>query len=295
MSLFKGSAVALVTPFHADGSINFEKLTELVEWQIAEKTDAIIACGTTGESSTLKDDEHLAVIEHIIKAAKGRVPVIAGTGSNDTAYGIWLSLEAQKLGADALLVVTPYYNKPTQKGLIANFTAIADAVSIPIILYSVPGRTGVNIEPATVAALAKHPNIAGIKEASGNIAQVVEIARLIPEDFMLYSGNDEMVVPLLSVGGHGVISVVANIKPRETHDMVINFLEGNLAASRKIQLELKPLIDALFCESNPIPVKTALNLMGKDAGPLRLPLTEMSEHTLAHLTREMKAIGLIPQ
>jgi len=293
MSLFKGSAVALVTPFHADGSINFEKLAELVEWQIAEKTDAIIACGTTGESSTLKDDEHLAVIEHIIKAAKGRVPVIAGTGSNDTAYGIWLSLEAQKLGADALLVVTPYYNKPTQKGLIANFTAIADAVSIPIILYSVPGRTGVNIEPATVATLAKHPNIAGIKEASGNIAQVVEIARLIPEDFMLYSGNDEMVVPLLSVGGHGVISVVANIKPRETHDMVVNFLEGNLAASRKIQLEMKPLIDALFCESNPIPVKTALNLMGKEVGPLRLPLTDMSENTLAHLTREMKAIGLL--
>ncbi len=293
MALFKGSAVALVTPFHADGSINFEKLAELVEWQIAEKTDAIIACGTTGESSTLNDAEHLAVIEHIIKAAKGRVPVIAGTGSNDTAYGVWLSREAEKLGADALLVVTPYYNKPTQKGLIANFTAIADAVNIPIILYSVPGRTGVNIEPATVAALAKHPNIAGIKEASGNIAQVVEIARVIPDDFMLYSGNDEMVVPLLSVGGHGVISVLANIKPRETHDMVMNYLDGNLAASRKIQLELKPLIDALFCESNPIPVKTALNLMGKEVGPLRLPLTDMSENTLAHLTREMKAIGLL--
>ncbi len=293
MALFKGSAVALVTPFHADGSVNFDKLAELVEWQIAEKTDAIIACGTTGESSTLKDDEHLAVIGHIIKAANGRVPVIAGTGSNDTAYGIWLSKEAEKLGADALLVVTPYYNKPTQKGLIANFTAIADAVNIPIILYSVPGRTGVNIEPSTVAALAKHPNIAGIKEASGNIAQVVEIARLIPEDFMLYSGNDEMVVPLLSVGGHGVISVLANIKPRETHDMVVRYLEGDVQGSRKLQLELKPLIDALFCESNPIPVKTALNLMGKDVGPLRLPLTDMADSTLAHLTQEMKAIGLI--
>lgn len=293
MALFKGSAVALVTPFHADGSVNFDKLAELVEWQIAEKTDAIIACGTTGESSTLKDDEHLAVIEHIIKAANGRVPVIAGTGSNDTAYGIWLSKEAEKLGADALLVVTPYYNKPTQKGLIANFTAIADAVNIPIILYSVPGRTGVNIEPSTVAVLAKHPNISGIKEASGNIAQVVEIARLIPEDFMLYSGNDEMVVPLMSVGGHGVISVLANIKPRETHDMVIKYLEGDVQGSRKIQLELKPLIDALFCESNPIPVKTALNLMGKDVGPLRLPLTDMADSTLAHLTQEMKAIGLI--
>lgn len=293
MSLFKGSAVALVTPFHADGSINFEKLAELVEWQIAEKTDAIIACGTTGESSTLKDDEHLAVIEHIIKAAKGRVPVLAGTGSNDTDYGIWLSKEAEKLGADALLVVTPYYNKPTQKGLIANFTAIADAVDIPLVLYSVPGRTGVNIEPATVAALAQHPRIAGIKEASGNIAQVVEIARLIPEDFMLYSGNDEMVVPLLSVGGHGVISVVANIMPRATHDMVAYFHQGNIAASRKIQLDMKHLIDALFCESNPIPVKTALNLMGKNVGPLRLPLTEMADNTLAHLTRELKASGLI--
>lgn len=293
MALFKGSAVALVTPFHADGSVNFEKLAELVEWQIAEKTDAIVACGTTGESSTLKDDEHLAVIEHVIKAANGRVPVIAGTGSNDTAYGIWLSKEAEKLGADALLVVTPYYNKPTQKGLIANFTAIADAVQIPIILYSVPGRTGVNIEPSTVATLAKHPNISGIKEASGNIAQVVEIARLIPEGFMLYSGNDEMVVPLLSVGGHGVISVLANIKPRQTHDMVTRYLEGDVQGSRKIQLELKPLIDALFCESNPIPVKTALNLMGKDVGPLRLPLTDMADSTLAHLTQEMKASGLI--
>lgn len=293
MALFKGSAVALVTPFHGDGSVNFEKLAELVEWHIAEKTDAIIACGTTGESSTLNDEEHLAVIEHVIKSAKGRIPVIAGTGSNDTRYGIWLSQEAEKLGADALLVVTPYYNKPTQKGLIANFTAIADAVSIPIILYSVPGRTGVNIEPATVATLAKHPNIAGIKEASGNIAQVVEIARLIPADFMLYSGNDEMVVPLLSLGGHGVISVVANITPRATHDMVMNYLEGNVAESRNLQLSLKPLIDALFCESNPIPVKTALNLMGRQVGPLRLPLTDMSDNTLAHLTREMKAAGLI--
>lgn len=293
MALFKGSAVALVTPFHADGTVNFEKLAELVEWQIAEKTDAIIACGTTGESSTLKDDEHLAVIEHVIKAAKGRVPVIAGTGSNDTAYGVWLSCEAEKLGADALLVVTPYYNKPTQKGLIANFTAIADAVNIPIILYSVPGRTGVNIDPATVAILANHPNIAGIKEASGNISQVVEIARVIPKDFMLYSGNDDMVIPLLSVGGHGVISVLANIMPRETHDMVMNYLNGNLSASVKTQLELKPLVDALFCESNPIPVKTALNLMGKEVGPLRLPLTDMADSTLAHLTQEMKAVGLI--
>lgn len=293
MAVFKGSAVALVTPFHADGSVNFEKLEQLVEWQISEKTDAIIACGTTGESSTLNDEEHLAVIEHIIKAAKGRVPVIAGTGSNDTRYGVWLSKEAEKLGADALLVVTPYYNKPTQKGLLASFTAIADAVNIPIILYSVAGRTGVNIEPATVAQLAKHPNIVGIKEASGNIAQVAEIARLVPDDFLMYSGNDEMVVPLLSLGGQGVISVVANIKPRETHEMVMHYLEGNLAEARRLQLDMKPLIDALFCESNPIPVKTALNLMGKEVGPLRLPLTEMEDHTLARLTHEMKASGLL--
>lgn len=293
MSLFKGSAVALVTPFHADGSVNFPKLEELVEWQIANGTDAIVACGTTGEASTLDNDEHLAVIGHVVKTAAGRVPVIAGTGSNDTAFGVWLSQEAEKLGADALLVVTPYYNKPTQKGLIVNFTAIADAVSIPVILYSVPGRTGVNIEPATVAELAKHPNILGIKEASGNISQVAEIARLIPEGFSLYSGNDDMVVPLMALGGQGVISVLANIMPGETHRMAASFLEGNLQEARRLQLELKPLIDALFCESNPIPVKTALNLMGKEAGPLRLPLTEMADNTLARLKQEMHAVGLL--
>ncbi len=293
MSLFKGSAVALVTPFHADGTVNFPKLEELVEWQISQGTDAIVACGTTGEASTLDNDEHLAVIGHVVKCAAGRVPVIAGTGSNDTAFGVWLSQEAEKLGADALLVVTPYYNKPTQKGLIVNFTAIADAVGIPLILYSVPGRTGVNIEPATVAELAKHPNIQGIKEASGNISQVAEIARVIPEGFSLYSGNDDMVVPLMSLGGQGVISVLANIMPGETHRMAASFLEGNLQEARRLQLELKPLIDALFCESNPIPVKTALNLMGKEAGPLRLPLTEMADNTLARLKQEMHAVGLL--
>lgn len=293
MALFKGSAVALVTPFHPDGTVNYEKIEELVEWQISEGTDAIVACGTTGESSTLDNDEHLAVIAKVIQVVKGRVPVIAGTGSNDTAFGIWLSQEAEKLGADALLVVTPYYNKPTQKGLIVNFKAIADAVSIPVILYGVPGRTGVNIEPATVSALAAHPNICAIKEASGNISQVAEIARVVPEGFTLYSGNDDMVVPLLSLGGEGVISVLANIMPRETHDMVASFLSGDVAEARRIQLRLKPLIDALFCESNPIPVKTALNLMGKDVGPLRLPLTDMEDSTLERLKREMAAVGLI--
>lgn len=295
MSLFQGSAVALVTPFHPDGSVNYEKLAELVEWQIAEGTDAIVACGTTGESSTLDNDEHLAVIECVIKQVGGRVPVIAGTGSNDTAFGVWLSKEAEKLGADALLVVTPYYNKPTQKGLIQNFTAIADAVNIPVILYNVPGRTGVNIDPPTVAELAKHPNICALKEASGNISQVAEIARLVPEDFDLYSGNDDMIVPLMSLGGKGVISVLANIAPRKTHEMAAAYLNGNPTEACKLQLELKPLIDALFCESNPIPVKTALNLMGKNAGPLRLPLTDMADHTLARLSNELKAAGLISQ
>lgn len=293
MSLFKGSAVALVTPFHPNGKVNFEKLAELVEWQIQEKSDAIVACGTTGEASTLIDAEHIAVIEHVVKTAAGRVPVIGGTGSNDTAHGIELCKAAQRVGADALLCVTPYYNKPTQKGLIACFTAMADAVSIPMILYSVPGRTGVNIEPSTVEELAKHPNIKGIKEASGNIAQVVEIARRIPEDFMLYSGNDEMVVPLLSVGGHGVISVLANVVPRETHDMVAAWHSKDFETAKNLQLKYKPLIDALFCESNPIPVKTALNMMGKEAGPFRLPLTPMVECNEEKLEAVMKEYGLI--
>jgi len=293
MSLFKGSAVALVTPFHSDGSVNFEKLTELVEWQIAKKTDAIVACGTTGEASTLKDEEHLAVIGHCVKVVAGRVPVIAGTGSNDTLHGIELCKGAEELGADALLCVTPYYNKPTQKGLIVSFSAMADAVNIPMILYSVQGRTGVNIEPSTVQELSQHPRIAGIKEASGNIAQVVEIARLIPKDFMLYSGNDEMVLPLLSVGGHGVISVMANIVPTETRDMVAAWHAGDFETAKNLQLNLKPLVDALFCESNPIPVKTALNLMGWEVGPFRLPLTEMADNTLARLVNELKAYNLI--
>lgn len=293
MALFKGSGVALVTPFNSDQSVNYEKLTELVEWQISQGTDAIIVCGTTGEASTLNDEEHLSVIEHVVKTVGGRIQVIAGTGSNDTPYAVKLSLAAEKIGVDALLIVTPYYNKPTQKGLIANFTAIADAVSIPIILYSVPGRTGVNIEPETVAELAKHPRIQGIKEASGNISQVVEIARLMPKDFALYSGNDDMVVPLLSVGGQGVISVLANIMPRETHNMVMSFLNGEIEESKNLQLKLKPLVDALFCESNPIPIKTSLNLMGKNVGPLRLPLTDMVEDNLNRLKVQLKSIQLI--
>jgi 4-hydroxy-tetrahydrodipicolinate synthase len=293
MSLFKGSGVAVVTPFDADNNINYPKLKELIDWQIAEKTDAIIICGTTGEAPTLRDDEHMDAIRFAVEAVAGRVPLIAGTGSNDTQHAIEMSMFAESVGADGLLLVTPYYNKATQQGLIKHFWTIADHVNIPMILYSVPGRTAVNIDPQTVLALSKHPNIQGIKEASGNISQVVEIARLIPEDFYLYSGNDDMIVPLLSVGGHGVISVLSNIMPRETHDMVMNYLEGDIAGSVRLQLGLKPIIDALFCEVNPIPVKTALNLMGKDVGKLRPPLYEMEVKNLERLTREMKAAGLI--
>lgn len=293
MSLFKGAGVAIVTPFDADNKINFPKLKELIDWQISEKTDAIIICGTTGEAPTLRDDEHMEAIKFAVEAVAGRVPVIAGTGSNDTQHAIEMSQYAESVGADGLLLVTPYYNKATQSGLIRHFNAIADSVNIPIILYSVPGRTSVNIDPQTVLALSKHPNIQGIKEASGNIAQVVEIARLIPEDFYLYSGNDDMIVPLMSVGGDGVISVLSNIMPRETHDMVMHYLSGNFAKSLELQLGLKPLIDALFCEVNPIPVKTALNLMGKEVGPLRGPLYEMELKNVERLERELRAAGLL--
>lgn len=293
MSLFKGAGVAIVTPFDADNRINFPKLKELIDWQIEEKTDAIIICGTTGEAPTLRDEEHMEAIKFAVEAVAGRVPVIAGTGSNDTQHAIEMSEYAESVGADALLLVTPYYNKATQRGLVRHFTSIADRVSIPMILYSVPGRTSVNIDPQTVLTLSDHPNIQGIKEASGNISQVVEIARLIPEDFRLYSGNDDMIVPLLSVGGHGVISVLSNIMPRQTHDMVMHYLEGRCKESVKLQLGLKPLIDALFCEVNPIPVKTALNLMGKEVGPLRGPLYDMEPKNLERLEKELKAAGLI--
>jgi 4-hydroxy-tetrahydrodipicolinate synthase len=293
MSLFKGAGVAIVTPFDADNKINFPKLQELIDWQIAEKTDAIIICGTTGEAPTLRDEEHMEAIKFAVKAVGGRVPVIAGTGSNDTQHAVEMSQYAESVGADALLLVTPYYNKATQPGLIRHFTTIADSVSIPMILYSVPSRTSVNIDPQTVLTLSKHPNIQGIKEASGNIAQVVEIARLIPDDFYLYSGNDDMIVPLLSVGGHGVISVLSNVMPRQTHDMVMAYLEGDYAKAVELQLGLKPLVNALFCEVNPIPVKTALNLMGKEVGPLRGPLYEMEPKNVEFLKNELKAAGLI--
>ncbi len=292
MTLFKGSGVALVTPFKS-GKIDFEKLKELLNWHVDEGTDAIIICGTTGEAATLNDEEHKAAMKYTVEIINGRIPVIAGTGSNDTAYAIQLCQYAENVGVDALLLVTPYYNKTTQKGLVAHYTAIADSVNIPIILYNVPGRTGLNILPSTVAQLAKHPNIKGVKEASGNISQVAEIARLVPDDFSIYSGNDDMVVPLMSLKGSGVISVVANIAPKDTHDMVQKFLDGDLKGSCELQLKMKALIDALFIEVNPIPVKAAMNLMNLCSDELRLPLTEMSEGNLNILIDRMKEYGLI--
>lgn len=291
MSLFKGSGVAIVTPFKND-EIDYKKLEELIEWHIEEKTDSIIICGTTGESATMTDEERKKAIKFTVDTVNKRIPVIAGTGSNNTKYSVELSQYAENIGADGLLVVTPYYNKATEKGLIEHYEAIANNVNIPIIVYNVPGRTGVNILPKTIYELSKHPNIRGVKEASGNIAQVVEIARLCKDNFYIYSGNDDMIVPLLSVGGVGVISVVANILPRDTHDMVFAYLEGNLEKSKELQLDMKPLIDALFIEVNPIPVKEAMNLLGMEVGPTRLPLTSMAENTKETLKNEMKNYGL---
>lgn len=291
--IFKGSAVALVTPFDENGNVNFDKIKELVDFQIENGTDAIVACGTTGEASTMNDEEHLAAIKAIIDAANKRVPVIAGTGGNDTAHSIYLSQEAEKLGADALLIITPYYNKANKSGLRKHFVSIANSVKLPIILYNVPSRTKVNIPPALVADLARNvDNIVALKEACGDLAQVAEVCRLVPDDFAVYSGNDDSILPLLSLGGSGVISVLANVCPRETHDLVAKFFEGNIEGSRKLQLGMKPLIDALFIEVNPVPVKTAVNLLGFNVGDLRLPLAEMEEEDLEVLKRELVNWGL---
>lgn len=292
MSLFKGSGVAIVTPFK-NGKIDFNKLGDLLNWHVEQGTDAIIICGTTGEASTLSDEEHKEAIKYTVEKINGRIPVVAGTGSNDTAYAVQMSQYAEAVGTDALLLVTPYYNKATQKGLIAHFTIIADSVSIPIILYNVPSRTGVNILPSTIAELAKHQNIKGVKEASGIISQVAEIARLVPDDFYIYSGNDDMIVPLMSLKGSGVISVVANIAPKDTHEMVRKYLDGDVKGSCELQLDMKPLIDALFIEVNPIPVKAAMKLMNLLDGEIRLPLTEMSDEALSVLEKRMKEYGLI--
>ena len=289
--LFEGSGVAIVTPFK-DGKINYDAMGNLIEWHIENKTDAIIVCGTTGESATMSDEERKTTIKFVVDKVNKRIPVIAGSGSNNTAYSVELSKYCQEVGADGLLVVTPYYNKSTQDGLIKHFTTIAESVDLPIILYNVPGRTGVNIKPTTVEKLSKVKNIVAIKEASGDISQVAEISRLCGDDFAIYSGNDDQIVPILSLGGSGVISVLANVLPKETHDIVEKYLSGDIEEARKLQLSLNELVSSLFIEVNPIPVKAAMNLMGLEAGELRLPLVEISEANLKVLADNMKKCGI---
>lgn len=288
--LFAGSGVAIVTPFTEDG-INFTKLGELIEYQIKEKTDAIIICGTTGESSTMSDEEHKAAIKYAVDKVAGRIPVIAGTGSNDTRYCIELSKYAEDAGADGLLLVTPYYNKATQKGLVEHYSLVAKNVKIPMILYNVPSRTGLNILPETLKALSEVENIVAIKEASGNISQVAEMAALCGDNMYIYSGNDDQVVPLLSLSGKGVISVIANIAPRDTHDMVLKYLEGDVKGSMDLQLKMIDLVKSLFIEVNPIPVKEALNMLGFEVGRCRLPLTDMSEKNAEMLKNSLRKYG----
>lgn len=293
MSIFTGAGVAIVTPMKPNGEVNFEKLGEILEEQIAGKTDAIIICGTTGESSTMTHEEHLETIKYTVEKVNKRIPVIAGTGSNCTETAIYLSKEAEKVGADGLLLVSPYYNKSTQKGLIAHYTAIAEAVNIPIILYNIAGRTGINIQPETIAYLVKNvENIVGVKEASGNISQVAEIAALTEGKCDIYSGNDDQIVPIMSLGGKGVISVLSNVAPEYTHDIAAKYLEGKVEESCKMQLDALPLVHALFCEVNPIPVKTAMNMMGKEVGPMRMPLCEMEDAHKEVLRKAMKDFGL---
>lgn len=294
MPIFKGAGVAIVTPFTQDDKVNFEELGKMIDFQIAGGTDAIIICGTTDESSTLTHEEHDACIKFAVEHTAGRVPVIAGTGSNSTAEAIRLSTHAQNNGADALLLVTPYYNKATQKGLIQHYTAIANSVDLPIILYNVPSRTGVNILPQTAVTLAKNvKNIVAVKEASGNISQVAELAALADGCIDIYSGNDDQVVPLLSLGGVGVISVLSNVMPKLTHDMVMSYLNGDVKLSRQLQLSVMNLNKALFCEVNPIPVKEALNMMGWNAGAVRSPLCEMEPQHKELLRKELAAMKLI--
>ena len=293
MAIFKGAGVALVTPFHEDESVNYEALESLIEMQIEGQTDAIIVCGTTGEPSTMTEEERTSVIKFVVEKVNKRVPVIAGTGGNNTRSSVEASKRAEELGADGLLVVTPYYNKATQEGLYLHYKAIADAVNIPIIMYNVPSRTGLNILPETAVRIAREcPNVVGIKEASGNISQVATLAALSKGVLDIYSGNDDQIVPILSLGGIGVISVLSNIAPKDTHDMVMEYLEGDRNLALELQLKYIDVISALFCEVNPIPVKAALNLMGKNAGVLRLPLTEMSEKNKAVLEKAMSEVEI---
>lgn len=294
MAIFKGAGVAIVTPFHQDGSVNYEAFGKLIDFQVENGTDAIIVCGTTGEASTLTHEEHLDVIKYCVERVNHRIPVVAGTGSNCTETAIYLSQEAEKYGVDGLLVVTPYYNKATQKGLFEHFKAIADSVKVPIILYNVPGRTGCNMTPETIVKLCKEvSNIVGVKEASGNISQVARLMHLADGCVDLYSGNDEQIVPLLSLGGLGVISVLSNVAPKETHDICAKYFEGDVKGSCELQLKAIPVIDALFCEVNPIPVKAGLNHMGMEAGPMRRPLTDMEEANSEKLKNAMKDFGIL--
>lgn len=294
MALFEGAGVALVTPFKENGEVNYEKLEEIVEEQIAGGTDTNIACGTTGEASTMTHEEHLDVIEYICRVTKKRIPVVAGTGSNCTETAVYLSAEAEKRGADGLLLVSPYYNKATQKGLMAHFTAVADAVKIPVILYNIPGRTGVTIKPETIAALCRDvDNIVGVKEASGNFSAIATLMSLSDGKVDLYSGNDDQIVPLLSLGGKGVISVLSNVAPRQTHDICASYFAGDVKTSAGLQLKAIPLITELFSEVNPIPVKAAMNMMGKGVGPLRMPLTEMEPQNQEKLKKAMTAYGIL--
>ena len=294
MAIFKGAGVAIVTPMKDNYEVNYEKLDEILEEQIAGKTDCIVICGTTGESATLSEEEHMEAIRFTIDRVNHRIPVIAGTGSNCTATAIQMSKEADEAGADGILLVTPYYNKGTQNGLIAHFTSIAQEVKIPAVLYNVPSRTGCNLQPKTVAHLVKNvENIVGIKEASGDIGHVAQLMNLCDGKIDLYSGNDDQVVPILSLGGLGVISVLSNVAPEYVHNMVYKFFEGDVAGSCKMQLDAIPVINALFSEVNPIPVKAAMNLQGKEVGPLRLPLTEMEQQNKEVLKKAMEDLGIL--
>ena len=294
MAVFTGAGVAIVTPFHQNGEVNYDKLGELIEYQVNNNTDSIIIVGTTGEASTLSHEEHIECIRYAVQKTAGRIPVIAGTGSNCTETAVYLTKEAEEAGADAALVVTPYYNKATQKGLIGHFGQIAKSTDLPLILYNIPGRTGCNILPATAAALVKeYDTIVAIKDATGNIPQTMETLELCQGDVDIYSGEDGLITPLLSIGAKGVISVLSNIAPRETHDIVAKYLAGDVQGSLALQMKYLPLVRALFCEVNPIPVKQALNFMGMEVGPMRMPLTEMEPEHAEVLRQEMKKVGLL--
>ena len=294
MSIFKGAGVAITTPFLANGEVDYDTFRDQIEYQIQNGTDAIIVCGTTGEASCLSHEEHLDCIKFCVEVVNKRIPVIAGTGSNCTETAIYLSTEAEKYGVDGLLVVTPYYNKATQKGLIEHYTMVAESVKLPIIMYNVPSRTGCNILPETAAKLCKNvPNIVGIKEASGDISQVAKVALLCGDDIDIYSGNDDQIIPILALGGKGVISVLSNIAPKQTHDICQAFFDGDTAKAAKLQIEAIPLVGALFCEVNPIPVKKAIELQGRDTGVVRRPLTEMEPQNAERLKKEMQAYKVL--